>query len=1036
MMDHLIRWSLLNRLFVVVAAIAVSVYGGLTALRMPVDVFPDLTAPTVTILTEAHGLAPQEVETLVSFPIESAINGATGVRRVRSASGIGISVVWVEFEWGRDIYIARQIVNEKLQLVATQIPPGVGPPALAPISSIMGEILFLGLESDKHSPLELREAGDWVVRKRLLSLPGVAQVIPIGGGVKQFQVLVEPAKLRAYQVTLEEVIRALEESNQNTSGGFLVRGPQEWLIRGLGRITTSDDVARTAVGVRNGVPVLVGQVATVEVGPALKRGEGSANGRPAVILGVLKQPGANTLELTEEVDRTLDEIHRTLPKGMTIERKLFRQADFIRSAIRNVSVALRDGAILVAIILFIFLFNPRTTLISLVALPVSLIIAVLALKAMGATFNTMTLGGLTIAIGGLVDDAIIDVENVFRRLRENSALPEDQRRPSAEVIYAASTEIRGSIVFATLIVMLVFVPLFFLTGVEGRLMAPLGFAYLVAILASLVVALTVTPALCSYFLGGAKSLEHGDSFLVRKLKAAYLPSLRLALRNSNLVVVASLVLLVGALILIPFLGRTFLPEFNEGALTLSAVTLPGTSLTESDRLGRRVETILLSHPEVISTARRTGRAELDEHAQDVNSAEIDAKIEMKERSKDEFLNALRKDLATIPGMVIQIGGPLSHRIDHMLSGTRANIAVKLFGDDISQLRTTAEEIRRAMEKVDGIADLSVEQQVDIPQLTIAFDRDRIARYGLRAGALAEVIEAAYAGRKVTQVLESQRTYDVIVRYPDANRESVEAVKATLIDTPSGAKVPLGALAAIRQDAGPNVVMRENAQRRIVVMANVGGRDLRHVVDDVRAAVTRDVKLPSGYYVVYGGQFESEGEATRTIGLLGIFVIAGIFLLLFLAFRSARTALLVMVNLPLALIGGVVAVKLGGGILSVASLVGFITLFGIATRNGIMMVSHYEHLMHKEQVPFDEAIERGALERLSPILMTALCAGLALIPLVLAGDHPGNEIHAPMGVVILGGLLSSTALNMIVLPVLYRRFGHPRPASEPEDPIEG
>ncbi len=809
-----------------------------------------------------------------------------------------------------------------------------------------------------------------------------------------------------------------------------------WLIRGLGRIATNEDVEKTVVTVRSGVPVLVGHVAKVEIGPALKRGEGSANGKPAVILGVLKQPGANTLTLTAEVDRALDEIQRTLPKGMTIERKLFRQADFIRSAVRNVSVALRDGAILVAIILFFFLFNSRTTLISLVALPVSLIVAVLALKAMGATFNTMTLGGLTIAIGSLVDDAIIDVENVFRRLRENRARPPEEGEPARDVIDAASTEIRGSIVFATLIVMLVFVPLFFLTGVEGRLLAPLGLAYLVAIFASLVVALTVTPALCSYFLGDAKTLAHGDSFLVRKLKEAYLPSLRAALRHSNAVMAASVVLLLGALLLVPFLGRTFLPEFNEGALTLSAVTLPGTSLEESDRLGRRVETILLSHPEVISTARRTGRAELDEHAQDVNSAEIDARFELKERSKDEFLMALRADLATIPGMVIQIGGPLSHRIDHMLSGTRANIAVKLFGDDISQLRSTAEEIRQAMEKIRGIADLSVEQQVDIPQLTIAFDRDRIARDGLRAGELAETIETAYAGEKVTQVLESQRTYDVIVRYTDAHRESVEAVRATLIDTPSGAKVPLGALATIRQDAGPNVVMRENAQRRIVVMANVGGRDLRGVVDDVRAAVARDVKLPAGDYVVYGGQFESEGEATRTIGLLSLFVVAGIFLLLFLAFRSARTALLVMVNLPLALIGGVVAVKLGGVVLSVASLVGFITLFGIATRNGIMMVSHYEHLMHRERVSFDEAIERGSLERLSPILMTALCAGLALIPLVVAGDHPGNEIQAPMGVVILGGLLSSTALNMIVLPVLYRKFARPRSGAEPAEPIEG
>jgi CzcA family heavy metal efflux pump len=1020
-MDRLIQWSLKNRLFVVVAAAALSIYGAITAARMPVDVFPDLTAPTVTILTEAHGLAPQEVEALVTFPLESSVNGATGVRRVRSASGIGISVVWVEFDWGTDIYIARQIVNEKLQLVAAQIPPGIGPPTLAPITSIMGEILFISLKSQRHSPLDLRTTADWVIRKRLLSIPGVAQVVPIGGGVKQFQVLVAPEKLAAFKVSLQEVMKALQGSNQNSSGGFLIQGAQERLIRGMGRISTGADVERTVVAVHDGVPVLVGQVAKVEVGPALKRGDGSSNAEPAVILGVLKQPGANTLNLTNEIDHNLDEIQKTLPDGMKIDRQLFRQSDFIKTAISNVSTALRDGAILVAVILFLFLFNLRTTLISLAALPVSLIVSLLAIKAAGATINTMTLGGLTISIGALVDDAIIGVENVFRRLRENRALPEERQRPAQEVIYQAAREIRASIVFATFIIMLVFVPIFFLTGVEGRLLNPLGFAYLVAIAASLLVALTLTPAMCSYILPRAKALAHGDSFLVRWLKQGYQPLLRLAVKHAKTVLAASAALLAAALVMVTFLGRAFLPDFNEGSLTLSAVTLPGTSLDESNVLGVRIEKTLLSFPEVVSTARRQGRAELDEHAQDVNSSEIDVRLKMQGRNKGELLAALRKELSTIPGMVIIIGQPLSHRIDHMLSGTRANIAIKLFGDDLYQLRASAEEIRKVVARVKGAVDISVEQQVDIPQLFITFDRDKIARYGLHTGELAEVIETAFAGEKVSQVLDGQRTYDVVVRYRDDQRASMEAIGNTLIDTPAGAKVPLKMLATVRQDLGPNVIMRDNVQRRIVVMANVGDRDLRGIIDDIRAGIEREVKLPQGYYVVYGGQFESESEASRTISLLGLFVIAGIFLLLFLAFRSVRTALLIMVNLPLALIGGVAAISLGDGILSVASLVGFITLFGIATRNGIMMVSHYEHLQEHEGASIEEAVVRGSLERLSPILMTALCAGLALIPLVLAGDKPGNEIQAPMGVVILGGLLSSTALNMLVVPALYARF---------------
>jgi CzcA family heavy metal efflux pump len=1029
-MDRIIRWSIANRVAVVVVAVLLVGYGTWTALRMPVDVFPDLTAPTVTVVTEAHGLAPQEVESLVTIPIESSVNGATGVRRVRSSSGIGISIVWVEFDWGTDIYIARQIVNEKLQLVAGHLPPDMPAPTLAPISSVMGEVLFIALRGEGVDPLAVREAADWTVRRRLLAIPGVAQVVPIGGAVRQYQVKVDPDRLRAFDVRLDDVTRALEESNQNSTGGFFVDGAQESLIRAVGRVGSLDDLRNVVVASHGGVPIVVGQIAEVSVGPATKRGEGSSNAQPAVVLGITKQPSVNTLELTQRIDRELDAIQATLPKGMIIERNKARQADFIESAIHNVSSALRDGAILVAVILFVFLFNVRTTLISLASVPISLLVAVLAMSAFGITINTMTLGGMTIAIGALVDDAIIDVENVFRRLRENGARPEAERRPADDVIYEASREVRGSIVFATLIVMLVFIPIFFLSGVEGRLLRPLGFAYLVAIGASLVVALTLTPALCAFVLRRIGERAHGDSLVVRWLKRAYEPALRFAVRRPAVVGIAAAALLAATIALVPFLGRTFLPDFNEGALTVSAVTLPGTSLEESDKLGRRVEEVLRSFPEVVSTARRTGRAELDEHAQDVNAAEIDVRLSLRDRSKDDFLAELRRQLTTVPGVVCTIGGPIAHRIDHMLSGTRASIAIKIFGDELSELRTTADRIKQVMASVPGVVDLAIEQQVDVPQLAIAFDREAIARYGLRSGALAEAIETAYAGKKVTQILERQRTYDVIVRYRDDQRADLEAIRNTVVDTPSGPRVPLKMLAEIRQDVGPNTISREDVQRKVVVSANVGGRDLRGVIDDIRAGIERSVTLPRGYYVVYGGQFESEQAASRTLLLLGAVVIAGILALLFFSFRSLRNALLIMLNLPLALIGGVIAIHLGSGIISVASLVGFVTLFGIATRNGIMMISHYDHLRTVEGASFDEAVHRGSMERLSPVLMTALCAGLGLVPLVLAGDQPGNELQAPMAVVILGGLVSSTALNMVVIPALYARFARPRPEHEP------
>jgi len=1036
-MNRLIRWSIDNRLLVVAASVLLLILGIETARKMPVDVFPDLTAPTVAVLTEAHGLAPEEVETLITFPIETTVNGATGVRRVRSASAVGISIVWVEFDWGTDIYTARQVVNEKLQLIASQLPPDVPPPTLAPISSVMGEILFLSVSWDKAAQapdaagreaqmMEARSAADWVLRKRLLSVAGVSQVVPIGGAVKQYQVLLRPEALQALDVSFEQVVHGLRTTNRNTSGGFYVERGQEYLLRAVGRAQGVEDIANTVVTVRAGQPITVGQVADVRVGPKTKRGEGSANAEPAVILAVMKQPDANTLELTRNLDAVLDDIQPTLPKGLVINRHIFRQSDFISVAVRNVSVALRDGAILVAVILLVFLMNLRATFISLVAIPLSLVVAVLALKALGVTLNTMTIGGLTIAIGALVDDAIIDVENVFRRLRENAHLPEGERRSPLEVIYRASVEIRASIVFATLIIILVFVPLFFLSGLEGRMLAPLGLAYIVAIAASLAVAVTVTPALCAYLLPKARSLGAEEGSVLHWLKVRYEPVLTWALARPKVILGGAALAFLATLVLVPFLGRSFLPEFNEGTFTVNVVTLPGTSLEESDKLGRRVEQALLALPEVVSTSRRTGRAELDEHAQDVNASELDVGVDLSKgkRDKEELLAAMRESLAQVPGAVVTIGQPLSHRIDHMLSGSRAAIALKLFGDDLDTLRGLAERVKTVAEHTPGAVDVSIEQQVNIPEVEIRMDRDAVARYGLTTGEVAEAVERAFAGETVGTVLEGQRAVELVARLDDASRADLDAIASTPLDTPTGPRIPLKMLASLTRESGPNTITREGVQRKMVVQANVSGRDLSSVVDELRARVAREVPLPEGYYIVYGGQFESAEEATRTIGLLGLGVVVGIFLLLVVAFSSVRNALLTLINLPLALIGGVVAVVLTSGVVSVASLVGFITLFGIATRNGILMVSHFEHLMTEEGKSLPEAVVQGSLERLAPILMTALCAGLALVPLVIAGDEAGNEIQAPMGVVILGGLLSSTFLNMLVVPVLFRLFGRP------------
>jgi len=1036
MIDRIIQWSLGNRALVLIGAALLLAWGSVEAVRMPVDVFPDLTAPSVTVIAEAHGMAPQEVESLVTFPIETALNGAAGVRRIRSSTGVGIAVVWVEFDWGTDIYQARQIVAEKLQLAAGSLPPHLERPVLAPVSSIMGEIMFIALTSDRHSSLELKTTADWVLRRRLLAVPGVSQVVPIGGDTKQYQVVADPERLAAYRIGINELVEALRATNENTSAGFYQDGGQEYLIHGVGRVVSAEDIADTFVVDRGGQPVLVRHLATVEIGPALKRGDGSRNGQPAVILGIQKQPGANTLELTERLDAVLEQLHETLPAGMAIDRHIFRQADFIEVAVHNVTAALRDGALLVVVIVFAFLVSWRATAITVLAIPLSLVTAVLALRALGATINTMTLGGMAIAVGALVDDDIIDVENVLRRLRENAARPPAIRRGPLNVVFEASKEIRGSIVFATLIILLVFLPLFFLAGVEGRLLRPLGFAYVVSLAASLAVALTVTPALCGVLLRSGASYGGHEGRLVLWLKARYERILAHTLSRWRAVSAVALVGLGVAVLGLATAGRAFLPDFNEGTLTISVVTLPGTSLHDSGALGRLVEEILLEQPEVVATARRTGRAELDEHAQDVNASEIDVGLRMKDRSKEEFLTGLRRALSVVPGTNITIGQPISHRIDHMLSGTRANVAVKIFGEDLFELRRLAEQVRRAMQAIPGVVDLSTEQQTDIPFLTVKFDRPAIARYGLRIRDVTEAIETAFAGQAVSRVREGEAAFDLLVRYPERMRADLESIRELRLTTPSGAELPLHALAEVRKDQGPNIISRENVQRKIVVMCNVAGRDLGSVVADIQTAVARTVALPRGYHIEYGGQFESAAEASRTLLILGALVTAGIFALLVLALGSSRDAVVVLVNLPLALVGGVVGVSLSGGVLSVASLIGFITLFGIATRNGLMLVSHIRHLLEVEGVTdFTEAVRRGSLERLAPILMTALAAGLALVPLALEAGQPGSEIQAPMAIVILSGLLSSTALNMLVVPALYLRFGAlaARPVADPVGP---
>ena len=1022
-LDRLVAASLDHRALTVCAAALLLAGGGWVAATLPVDIFPDLTAPTVTILTDAHGMAPEEVESLVTFPLETSVNGAAGVRRVRSSTAQGISIVWVDFEWGTDIFRARQIVGERLQMAAGRLPEDVDAPVLAPITSIMGEILLIGVTAPEDRLMDARTAADWIVRPRLLALPGVAQAVPIGGEVRQYQVLVEPRRLLAYGIGIDEVLAAATESNANVSGGIYRSGGQEILIRGLGRARSTEEIGLTVVAVRNGVPVLIRDVAEVRIGPKVRFGTASVNAAPAVVVSVQKQPGANTLDLTRAIDAELNRLESSLPEGVSLERDIFRQADFISLALDNLIISLRDGAALVVGVLFLFLWSVRTTAISVLAIPLSLALAVLALRALGGTINTMTLGGMAIAIGALVDDAIIFAENAHRRLRENALRPEGARRPAIPVIRDAAREIRDPIFNATFIITIVFVPLFFLSGVEGRMLRPLGTAYVVSIVASLLVAVTVTPVLCHGLLARGRASLSRKSWTLDRLERAYRGVLDLALRRTGIVLGGTGVLLAGTIALVPTLGRAFLPEFQEGSLTISVVSLPGTALDESDAIGRRVERQLLAHPAVVSTARRTGRADLDEHAQGANASEVDARLDLTEHELAPVMDSLRASLAGLPGTNVTVGQPIGHRIDHMLSGTRAAIAVDLFGPELRRLRELAARIEEVALGVPGLVDVAAEQQAEVPQLQVRVNRAAMARHGVTPGALLSAVDVAFQGEEVSLVREGQRAFDLVVRYDDASRADPEAIASALMTTPTGATVPLSHLATIAPSLGPNTISREDVQRKITVSANVAGRDVGGAVAELRARIESEVPLPPEYHVRYGGQFESGEAATRRITVLSLFSIAAILLILFRAFGSLRTAALLMVNLPLALAGGVLAVRFAGGTINVATLVGLITLFGIAVRNGILLVSRYRDLQ-AAGLSSEDSIRRGSMERLSPILMTALTAGLALLPLAQGIGEPGKEIQAPLAVVVLGGLLTSTLLNMVVVPALFLRFGGP------------
>lgn len=1019
MLNKIIYYSLHNRLVILVCALLLMIWGTYTAFNTDVDVFPDLNAPTVVIMTEANGMAPEEVERLVTFPVETAVNGAMDVRRVRSSSTTGFSVVWVEFDWGTDIYRARQIVSEKLAVLGESLPENVGKPTLGPQSSILGEMMILGLTADSTSLLDLRTIADWTIRPRLLSTGGVAQVAVIGGDIKEYQILLDPARMKHYGVGLNEVLDVCRNMNRNANGGVLYEFSNEYIIRGVLSTSKAEEIAQGVVKTVNEYPVTLGDIATVKIGgKSPKLGTASERTKPAVLITVTKQPDTSTEKLTEKLDEIVVDLRKNLPADVHVSTDIFRQSHFIDNSINNVKKSLLEGSFFVVIVLFLFLMNIRTTVISLVALPLSLLVSIIVLHYMGLTINTMSLGGMAIAIGSLVDDAIVDVENVYKRIRENRLLPPDQQRSTLEVVYDASREVRMPILNSTLIIVVSFVPLFFLSGMEGRMLVPLGIAFIVALFASTVVALTLTPVLCSYLLNrkatGMKELR--EAWIARKLKVVYKRALELALAYQKWVLGTTIALFVVALVIFFHLGRSFLPPFNEGSFTINVSSLPGISLDESDQIGRRAEALLLQVPEIKTVARKTGRAELDEHALGVNVSEIEAPFELQDRSRDEVMNDVRKKLSTISGANIEIGQPISHRIDAMLSGTEANIAIKLFGTDLNLMFTVGNQIKAAIQTIPGLVDLKVEQQIERPQLTITPKRELLAKYGIPLPEFEEYINVMLGGEAVSQVYDDGKSFDLTVKTSDASRATMDDISNLMIDA-AGQKVPLSYVADIRSVTGPNTINRENVQRKIVISANVSERDLRGVVNEIQDRVEANIRLPEGYHIEYGGQFESEAAASRTLLLTSLMSLLVIFMLLYNEFKDVKESGVILLNLPLALIGGVIILWLTSGEISIPAIIGFISLFGIATRNGMLLISHYTHL-RGEGMGLRESVIQGSLDRLNPILMTALSSALALIPLALNGNLPGNEIQSPMATVILGGLLTSTFLNGFIIPIVY------------------
>lgn len=1022
MLDKIIAFSLNNRLAVLIGSLLLTLSGMYVAWNMEVDVFPDLNAPTVVVMTEAHGMAPEEVERVVSFPIETAVNGATDVRRVRSSSTTGFSVVWVEFDWGTDIYRARQIVSEKLSAMAETIPPTVGKPTLGPQSSILGEVLIVALTADSTNLMDLRTFADWTVRPRLLSTGGVAQVTVLGGDIREYQILLDPLRMRHHGITLDQTLEAVEEMNQNVSGGVLYGFSNEYMITGSVAVRDTAEMGKALIAMgKNGLPILLNQIATVTIGAkAPQIGTASERGKPAVLLTVTKQPGTSTLALTERLDQELDDLRAGVSGDIQITADAFRQSRFIDNSINNVKRSLYEGSIFVAIVLFFFLMNVRTTVISLIAIPLSLLASILILKLLGLTINTMSLGGMAIAIGSLVDDAIVDVENVFRHLRENRQRPPAERLSGLKVVYEASREVRMPILNSTLIIVASFLPLFFLSGMEGRMLVPLGVTFIVSLFASTLVALTLTPVLCSYLLVHDRETDpkkETEPRLTRHLKTGYAGLLNRVLRRKTAVVAGGAILFIGAVIIFFTFGRSFLPPFNEGSYTINVATMPGISLEESDKIGRMAEEIILGVPEIQTTIRKTGRAELDEHALGVNVSEIEAPFEISNRNRQAVTDDLRERLEELPGINLEIGQPISHRIDAMLSGTQANIAIKIFGDDLNRLFSLGNEIKSAVQDVPGVADLNVEQQVERPQLSIRPKRELLARYGITIAEFREYIDVLLGGHVVSQVYEAGRGFDLTVKVKDGFRGDLETLADLPIDAANGEKVPLGQVAELLSTSGPNTINRENVQRHIVVSANTAGRDLRSVVEDIQKGIQANVQLPEGYYIQYGGQFESEARASRTLMITSIFAILLIFLLIYNQFRDTKQAAIIMLNLPMALIGGIFMIAATSGVVSIPAIIGFISLFGIATRNGLLLVDRFNTLV-AEGLSVDEAVRQGSLDRLNPILMMAVSTALALLPLALQADAPGNEIQSPMAQVILGGLLTSTLLNMVFLPIIY------------------